>query len=113
MAPRFRRRVASGVRQGLHGRVIGGMAIAPGLDPAMMRGVRPFVAPAAARTRSVAMAAVSVRVPSGLASARTATVPPLPPPVIFAPCYPFSGPSRRTSSTMRSVSGAPRPQFRE
>ena len=40
----------------------------------------------------------------------TATVPPLPPPVIRAPYSPPSGPSARTSSTRRSVPGEPRPQ---
>src|SRR6267154_4138850 len=42
--------------------------------------------------------------------ARIATVPPLPPPVIFAPNKPRCGPAARTSSTMASVPVLPKPQ---
>ena len=40
----------------------------------------------------------------------TATVPPLPPPVILAPYNPAAGPCARTSATRRSVPGDPSPQ---
>ena len=42
--------------------------------------------------------------------ARMATVPPAPPPVIFAPSTPFSGPSWRATAPIRTVASLARPQ---
>src|SRR5690348_1520784 len=78
-----------------------GTLSAPGDDPANTRAARPVVAAYASatfRTRS-----------SEPVRASTATVPPLPPPVIFAPNRPLGAPARRTAATNWSAPSEPSP----